>query len=156
MAHRRLQLRGHHFLCTLHYQGAGYSEGFTGNFTRLVAGIASRRRQEVEVAAQADPICVACPSLQPDGQTCESQASVMRRDAALLDLMGWSPGQVLDLEAAQWAILARRQELMDATCGGCGWRDRCETKGPYGLASPLARPGAWQATGQGAEGPSLR
>lgn len=135
-----LELRGHHFLCTLHYRGAGYSAGFTDNFTALMADVRARGGTCVRVAAQADGICTACPSLQPDGQACEFQGSIMGRDAALLDAMGWRPGDELDLEAAHWAVLARREELMAAVCPGCEWLPRCTEKGPYGVASPLTRP----------------
>jgi hypothetical protein len=134
-----LALRGHHFLCTLHYQGAGYSTGFTGNMTALCTGIAERGESVVEVAAMADPICSACPSLQPDGQQCATQDSVMRRDRALLDAMGWVPGQTMSLEAAYWAVLDRRDELMADVCTGCEWLPRCTEKGPNGMASPLTR-----------------
>lgn len=132
-------LRGHHFLCTLHYQGAGYSHGFTDNMTAICEGIAARGTNTVEVAEMADPICTACPSLQPDGQRCEFQDSVMRRDQALLGPMGWVPGQVLDLEEAYKAVLARRDELMADVCTGCEWLPRCREKGPNGIASPVTR-----------------
>jgi hypothetical protein len=135
-----LTLRGHHFLCSLHYRGAGYSAAFTDNFTAQMAAVRDRGRSMVEVAGQADVVCKACPSLQPDGETCEYQASIMRRDGALLDAMGWKPGDVLDLEAAHWAVLARREALMKEVCPGCEWLPRCTEKGPYGMASPLTRP----------------
>ena len=134
-----LALRGHHFLCTLHYQGAGYSNGFTDNMTAVCQGIVARGTSTVSVAAMADPICTACPSLQPDGQSCEYQASVMRRDKALLDAMGWTPGQVLGMEAAHLAVLARRDELMADVCTDCEWLPRCREKGPNGMASPITR-----------------
>jgi hypothetical protein len=139
MATPHLALRGHHFLCTLHFQGAGYSTGFTGNMTALCAGIAERGTTTVEVAAMADPICSACPSLQPDGQSCATQDSVMRRDSALLDAMGWAPGQVKSLEAPYWAVLDSRDELIADLCTGCEWLPRCREKGPNGIASPLTR-----------------
>lgn len=134
-----LSLRGHHFLCTLHYQGAGYSTGFTDNFTALCESIVARGASTVEVAGMADPICQACPSLQPDGETCATQDSIMRRDRALLDAMGWEPGRVMSLEAAHWAVIDRREELMSQVCPGCEWLPRCTEKGPNGLASPLRR-----------------
>ena len=134
-----VELRGHHFLCTLHFQGAGYSTGFVGNMMAICQGIADRGINTVKVAEMADPICTACPSLQPDGQNCEFQASVMRRDQALLDGMGWTPGQELNLEEAYWAVLARRDELMAEVCTGCEWLPRCREKGPNGIASPITR-----------------
>jgi hypothetical protein len=134
-------LRGHHFLCSLHYRGAGYSTGFTGNFTALMTAVRERGATTVEVVELADAICTACPSLQPDGQSCEFQASIMRRDGALLDAMGWKPGDVMALEDAHWAVLKRREELMKEVCPGCEWLPRCTEKGPYGMASPLTRPG---------------
>ena len=134
-----LELRGHHFLCTLHYQGAGYSTGFTDNMTAVCQGIVARGTSTVRVAAMADPICTACPSLQADGQSCEFQDSVMRRDRAVLDRMGWAPGQVLSMEEAHLAVLARRDELMADACTGCEWLPRCREKGPNGVASPVTR-----------------
>ena len=102
-------------------------------------GVVERGSSLVEVAAMADPICAACPSLQPDGQSFEFQASVMRRDQALLGAMGWRPGLVLNLEEAFFAVMARREELMADVCGGCEWLPRCREKGPNGIASPNAR-----------------
>ncbi|MDB5100916.1 MAG: hypothetical protein JWM80_5337 [Cyanobacteria bacterium RYN_339] len=134
-----IALRGHHFLCTLHYRGAGYSTDFTDNFTALCDGVRAAGAVDVEVAAMADPICTACPSLQPDGQSCQYQESIMRRDHALLDAMGWEPGRVMSLDDAHWAVLARREELMGQVCVGCEWLPRCQEKGPYGLMSPLTR-----------------
>src|SRR5205823_6524082 len=86
-----LSLRGHHFLCSLHYRGAGYSAAFTDNFTALMEGVRARGETRVRVAEMADGVCVACPSLQADGERCEYQESVMRRDGALLSAMGWEP-----------------------------------------------------------------
>lgn len=133
-------LRGHHFLCSLHYRGAGYSSGFTGNFTALMTAVRERAATTVVVTEQADAICTACPSLQPDGESCEYQASIMRRDQALLGAMGWQPGDVMSLEDAHWAVMRRREELMAEVCPGCEWLPRCTEKGPYGMASPLTRP----------------
>ena len=134
-----MKLRGHHFLCSLHYRGAGYSHGFTANFTALMEQVRAEGGATVTVAEQADAICTACPSLQADGEACEYQGSVMRRDRALLDAMGWRPGQALDLDEAYWAVLARREALMADVCDGCEWLPRCREKGPYGVASPLTR-----------------
>ena len=134
-----LALRGHHFLCTLHYQGAGYSDAFTRTMTAVTTAMAAGEHPVVTVASDADPICKACPSLQPDGRTCATEASIRRRDAALLDGMGWHPGQALALEEAQAAVLAKREALMATVCPGCEWLPRCTERGPYGIASPLRR-----------------
>lgn len=143
-----LSLRGHHFLCTLHFQGAGYSSGFVANFTRLMEGVASRDQTWVQVEGMADDICTACPSLQPDGVSCEYQASISRRDEALLQAMGWEPGQVLELGAAHRQVLARRESLMASVCPGCEWLPRCTEKGPHGIASPLSRGAAGETEGE--------
>ncbi|HEY9722089.1 MAG TPA: DUF1284 domain-containing protein, partial [Oscillatoriaceae cyanobacterium] len=134
--------RGHHFLCSLHYQGAGYSTGFTDNFTAVAEAIARRGANRVRVTEMADDVCRACPSLQADGQRCQYQISVMNRDRKLLDAMGWQPDQELDLEAAYHAVLERRDELMAEVCVGCEWLPRCREKGPHGIASPLVRDAA--------------
>ncbi len=132
-----IALRGHHFLCTLHYQGAGYSAGFTDNFTALCQHIQDTPDVQVRVAPMADEVCRACPSLQDDAETCAYQTSVMRRDRALLDEMGWQAGTVMPLREAHLAVLAQREHLMAKVCPGCDWLPRCLEKGPYGIASPL-------------------
>jgi hypothetical protein len=124
----------------LHFQGAGYSTGFVKNFKALMEGVAAREQSWVRVAPLADDICGACPSLQDDGETCAYQASIMRRDRALLEPMGWQPGDVLDLEEAHKAVLAQRDTLMASVCTGCEWLPRCTANGPHGIASPLRRP----------------
>ncbi|MEB3329125.1 MAG: DUF1284 domain-containing protein [Candidatus Sericytochromatia bacterium] len=134
-----LSLRGHHLLCTLHFQGAGYSTAFVENFKGLMEGVVARKQTRIQVAPLADDICGACPSLQADGETCAFQASIMRRDSALLDEMGWRPGDVLDLEEAHTAVLTRREALMEQVCPGCEWLPRCTANGPHGIASPLRR-----------------
>ena len=134
-----LTLRGHHFLCALHYRGAGYSADFTDNFTAICEAARDRGVNTVAIAEFADGICGACPSLQPDGESCEFQASILRRDRALLSAMNWQPGQVLALEEAHWHVLERRSELMQTVCPGCEWLPRCQENGPYGLMSPLTR-----------------
>lgn len=139
-----MTLRGHHFLCSLHYQGAGYSTNFTDNFTQHMREVRANRVTHVEISPMADAICQACPSLQADQQRCEYQDSVTRRDRALLDAMGWAAGDVLDLEAAQRDVLARREELMKDVCPGCEWLPRCLEKGPHGIGSPLHRERAYQ------------
>lgn len=139
-----LALRGHHFLCTLHYQGAGYSDAFTRQMTAVTTAMAADPAQPVTVAEHADPICAACPSLQADGRTCATEPSIRRRDDALLAGMGWRHGQTMPLAEAQAAVLARREALMETVCAGCEWLPRCTEKGPHGIASPLRKrePGA--------------
>ena len=61
---RPLLFRPHHFLCSLGFQRAGYSDGFTENMTEIVVG---RLRAEdgdsveIEVISATDDICDPCP-----------------------------------------------------------------------------------------------
>lgn len=62
-----LPLRAHHLLCSVLYQGKGYSDEFTKNMTMIV----DRLRDSdtlLSIQNKLDNICGSCPNLCLDGQ----------------------------------------------------------------------------------------
>ena len=118
-----LHFRPHHFICSLGYQGKGYSARFTANMDRIVvdllcspAGIDTR----IQVVGLSDDICAPCPHRR--GESCEKAekiADLDRRHANLLDLRD---GQVITWNQARERIRKRvTPQLLDMLCSGCEW-----------------------------------
>lgn len=117
-----LTYRPHHFLCSLGFEGKGYSDDFTANMTAIVMG---RLRAPdgagtvIEVTHITDDICTPCP--KRNGRLCADQGKIQRLDRA--------HGEALDIrggETITWGeALTRMAELepdeLDRICTGCAW-----------------------------------
>ncbi|KEP69275.1 hypothetical protein DL1_05145 [Thioclava dalianensis] len=120
----RLRYRTHHFLCSLGFEGKGYSDAFTANMHALVVGrlrAPEGASLEIEVVGAADDICAPCPKRH--GAGCSSQSKIDRLDAAHAQALQIAPGDVL-----RWGdALARMRELPDdiheRICEDCSWRE---------------------------------
>ena len=130
-----LRYRPHHFLCSLGYEGKGYSPGFTANMTAIVMG---RLRAEggdatvIEVTGAADQICAPCPKRRGEG--CEAGARIAALDAAHAAALALAPGDRLTWGEAKARIRAAVPAgSLRHLCAGCEWE-------PLGLcAAALAR-----------------
>lgn len=63
----KITFRPHHFLCTLGFQGKGYSPSFVENYTRHVEALHDNEDVEIEVVEKGDTICSACPHQKKGG-----------------------------------------------------------------------------------------
>lgn len=124
----KLTFRPHHFLCTLGYEGKGYSVPFTDNYTQIAAAIKANEDVKITVVGHTDSICGPCPHKR--GKACTKEAyiqSLDQRHAAILNL---EPGD--ELSWAQAKERLRTYMTVDAfhhACQGCEWKDLglCET-----------------------------
>ena len=93
-----LPYRRHHFLCSLGFEGKGYSDAFTANMAAIVQG---RLRAPggaatlIGVTATADAICAPCPKRQDSG--CIEQARIDALDAAHGAALGIAPRRPTEL-----------------------------------------------------------
>lgn len=118
------EFRPHHFLCTLGFEGKGYSEEFVRGYLK----IASRLRNaadgdsvKIRVVKGSDSICTPCPNRQ--GQRCTSEEKISKLDQAHAALTGLGPGtEVTWGEAKQ--IIAEKVSVEDfhRACAPCSWR----------------------------------
>lgn len=117
-------LRPHHALCTRFFTGHGYSPDFTRNMERVLGLL--REGARVRIAAGADDLCAACPNLV--GGACVCSGKVDRYDAAVSELCGLEPGQVI--EYAHLRELVRERILapgcLGEVCADCEWRELCD------------------------------
>ncbi|SES16241.1 hypothetical protein SAMN04490244_106222 [Tranquillimonas rosea] len=117
-----LRYRPHHFLCSLGFRGAGYSDGFTANMARIVGGLRAPGGEGtvIEVTGSADGICGPCPKRR--GAGCVSQDKIDRLDAAHGKALGVAPGDRLSWGEARRRIRDNvRPGDLATLCAGCQW-----------------------------------
>lgn len=123
-----IRLRGHHLLCVLTFQGAGYNKRFTANFASIVKRL--NAGEEILVVAGPDDICA--PIAAEADAHCEL-ARVGERDASALDAISemtgsaLSPGTGLVLDARMVRLLRASfsRGTIRAACSGCEWHALC-------------------------------
>lgn len=118
-----LPLRPHHILCSLGFEGHGYSDGFTANMEAIVQGrlrAEAGDATEIRITGTADAICAPCPRRRGDG--CEVQAAIDRLDRAHAEALQLAPGDHLTWQDAQDRVRAHvRPDDLDTLCAGCRW-----------------------------------
>lgn len=123
-----VRYRPHHFLCSLGFEGKGYSEAFTANMTAIVMGRLRARNGDatlIEVIAALDDICAPCPKRR--GSACATQDKIDALDHAHAEALGLRPGDRLSWGEAQNRIRARVPPgSLKTLCRGCEWE-------PYGM-----------------------
>lgn len=116
-----LRFRPHHFLCTLSFQGKGYSPVFTENYQNICDQL--QDCTEIEVVEGADSICKPCPHRR--GSLCATQEKIERLDQAHAQVLGLKGGDRLTWGEAKERL---RQRMSIAThlkvCQGCEWLDQ--------------------------------
>ncbi len=131
MADDPLKFRPHHFLCSLGFQGKGYSDSFTANMTDIVVGqlrSESGDQTEIEVVGDTDAICTPCPKRR--GNLCENQDKIATLDARHARALGLFVGSKLTWGEAQRRIIKRVPPgSLKQLCKGCQWLELglCET-----------------------------
>lgn len=120
-----LRFRPHHFLCSLGYQGKGYSSRFTANMDRIVI---ERLRApgttdpQIRVISVSDDICSPCPYRR--GQSCEKADTIAALDRRHAEHLGLRDGQVISWARALDRIRERiTPQMLDTLCAGCRWLD---------------------------------
>ncbi|MBW0157375.1 DUF1284 domain-containing protein [Sedimentimonas flavescens] len=117
-----LRYRPHHFLCSLGFEGKGYSPEFTTNMTAIVMGrLRAARGDEVviEVVEDTDDICAPCPSRR--GTACGSGYHINQLDAAHAAALGLKPGDKLTWGEARERMRALPDNALSEICAPCQW-----------------------------------
>jgi hypothetical protein len=128
---RPVRYRPHHFLCSLGFEGKGYSPEFTANMSAIV--MARLRAPEgdatvIEVTGGFDDICAPCP--RNAGHACTHQPKIDRLDNAHAAALGLAPGDRLTWGEAKARIRAAVPPgSLKTLCAGCEWKTSgmCET-----------------------------
>lgn len=122
-ASKPLRYRPHHFLCSLGYEGKGYSDGFTENMTAIVMGQLRSTQGDgviIEVVNETDDICAPCPMRTKD--TCIDEPKIAALDARHATALGLTPDMRLTWGEAKRRMRDRVTPAdLDHLCQGCQW-----------------------------------
>jgi hypothetical protein len=131
----KIRYRPHHFLCSLGFEGKGYSPEFTANMTAIVMGQLRATGGDatvIEVTGAADSICAPCPKRR--GTHCTSQDKIKVLDRAHAAALKLKPREILTWADAKSRIRENvRPGSLKTLCAGCEWE-------PFGMCEgALAR-----------------
>lgn len=113
--------RPHHFLCTLGFEGKGYSPGFIKNYTQVKEALQNNEELPIHVVSHLDSVCSACPHNQEGA--CTTEEKIRALDDRHSQVLGFLPGDVLTWATAKQRIrenmtLAAFHEAYK----GCQWK----------------------------------
>lgn len=122
MTKPKIHFRPHHFLCTLAFQGKGYSKPFIDNYQRIASQLADDPSTPIHVQiGQGDSVCEACPNLQSD-KRCEREAKVRGIDDAYQAHLRLAHGDTLSWQEAKERIRSHiTVTKFQQACQSCRW-----------------------------------
>ena len=123
MGHPDITFRPHHFLCSLGFQGNGYSDDFTANMSRIVVdNLRAPGGDEVmiHVTGATDDICTPCPKRR--GTSCAEQERMVALDTRHARALKVFVGSRISWGEAKRRIVSYVPPGALATlCAGCQW-----------------------------------
>ena len=118
-----LEFRPHHFLCTVGFQGKGYSPEFVANYKEIANTLRKPGGDAVRirVTSVTDSICGPCPSKR--GDLCETQEKIDRLDHAHAEVLGIREGDEFTWAEAKLRIADKfTLEKFHESCEPCSWK----------------------------------
>ncbi len=116
-----LSFRPHHFLCTLGFQGKGYSPPFVENYRNIVSALEENPDLSVRIVYYGDSICSACP--QEINDVCTQEDKVSLLDQRHADILFLTVGEVLTWRHVKTRIKNNMTlEAFHKACEGCSWK----------------------------------
>lgn len=118
-----MTLRAHHLLCSVLFQGNGYSEAFVKNMQAVVDQLFSPERMILPVD-RPDQICETCPNALADGGCAldEENKKIADKDRMVLQRLDLTNGCAYPAGELQEALKQKVTEsFFETCCGGCRW-----------------------------------
>ncbi|MFR4352056.1 MAG: DUF1284 domain-containing protein [Roseburia sp.] len=119
------EFRAHHILCTLLYEGEGYSGAFCENMTAIVEHLRGNLDENLHLVAKSDRICAGCPNcVEPEHCALENN-SVVDKDRGVMRQLGLEENAVYTYrELCKKALDGMTEDFFEESCGTCDWRRR--------------------------------
>jgi hypothetical protein len=118
-----IKFRPHHFMCTIGFQGHGYSLGFVKNYKKIVEKLNSDETAMIEVAGNMDSICAPCPN-KLNEILCKTQDKITKLDNRHREILQLQDGEILSWKSAKIRIKKHMTvKKFDYACDGCSWKD---------------------------------
>lgn len=121
MSNNEIHLRAHHLLCSVLFEGKGYSRTFTENMTAIVEKL-KEPDCVIMLQKEKDLICTDCPNLQED-ESCGLDKGIHNLDRSVLEFFELSSEVSLSAREVFQKIEAdMTQEFFDKCCDDCRWK----------------------------------
>lgn len=119
------RIRPHHGLCTLFFEGKGYSAAFVEGMGQVIRE--AEQGEVLRLTAAADEICQSCPNRR--GTAC-SGVNALSYDREVLRRTGLREGDIITLNQLQCSVEEHilRPGGLEAICGKCRWFEICQRK----------------------------
>lgn len=115
-------------MCTLSFEGKGYSDDFVKNYAEIASRVKSNPSAEIiKISFSLDSICAPCPN--HDGSRCNKQKLIDKLDSSHAKILGLQDGNILSWNSALVMIKEKMTlEKFHNACNGCEWKklDMCE------------------------------
>lgn len=116
-----ISFRPHHFLCTLGFQGKGYSPSFIKNYQKLVDTLQKNEETLIEIVTGHDSVCHACPHKK--GPICTQEEKIQGLDQRHTHILGLTTGDVMSWKMAKKRVKdAMTVKQFHQACRGCEWK----------------------------------
>lgn len=110
-------------MCTLGFQGKGYSVAFIKNYRKIFDSLMKDPTTPIQVTTKLDDICRVCPHQRAEDK-CDKQDLIEKLDEAYQTLLGLEEEQVLSWQDAKALIKERVSvEKFQESCDGCSWKE---------------------------------
>ena len=120
-----MELRGHHLLCILGFQGYGYSEDFVLNMARINE-LRKSDKTTIKLINRPDDICSACPNLKND--LCENEMqneTIVKMDEEVLSEFDINKEyNAIDL-FNEVILKFNTLKSVENICNDCKWAEKC-------------------------------
>lgn len=109
-------------MCTLSFEGKGYSDNFVKNYAEIAAAVKSNPSDEIiKISFSLDSICAPCPN--QDGSKCNKQKLVDTLDSSHAKILEVKDGDTLSWNSALNLIKEKMTiEKFHNACNGCEWK----------------------------------
>jgi len=118
-----INFRPHHFLCTLCFQGKGYSPRFIANYEMIVKQLQTKNGDNtpIKVTRETDSICRACPHSR--GAKCNTEETIVPLDDAHTVALGIKESDILSWGKAK-ELIREKIDLnkFKTICSTCSWQ----------------------------------
>lgn len=114
-----IRYRPHHFLCTVGFQGKGYSPDFVKNFSAIKEGLADDTL--ITLVDETDDICAPCPHKRD--KLCTKQEMISSLDQRHSEALGFTSGQTLSWGEAKNRLKKLSLDDFHRICAGCNWKE---------------------------------
>lgn len=119
----KIKFRPHHFLCSVGFQGKGYSPAFVQNFTDIMAILNAPKGDEIEIEVTdiTDSICDPCPLKKE--HLCSTQEKIQSLDDNHAQILNLKPGQIISWGDAKKRIVEKMTlNEFNQACAQCSWK----------------------------------